>query len=160
MDKQRRMMVKVDGKNNVEVDLTKALDLRPKVDGTYSLIHDSKNYDVSLEQVDLDKKEVVLILDGKRHVCQISTELDLLIKDMGLLSAKSAKVKEIKAPMPGKVIEVLVKESEEVKKGESLLILEAMKMENVIKAPHDLSIKSIKVELGQAVEKGAVLIKL
>ena len=160
MAKQKRVTVKVDGKNDVEVDLTAPLDLRPKVDGSYSLIHDSKNYNVSLEQVDLEKKEVILELDGKRHICTISTELDLLIKDMGLLSAKSAKVKEIKAPMPGKVIEVLVKESEAVKKGESLLILEAMKMENVIKAPHDLDVKSIKVELGQAVEKGAVLIKL
>ncbi len=160
MAKQKRVTVKVDGKNDVEVDLTAPLDLRPKVDGSYSLIHDSKNYNVSLEQVDLEKKEVILELDGKRHICTISTELDLLIKDMGLLSAKSAKVKEIKAPMPGKVIEVLVKESEAVKKGESLLILEAMKMENVIKAPHDLDVKSIKVKLGQAVEKGAVLIKL
>lgn len=160
MDKQRRMMVKVGGKSDIEVDLNTALDLRPKVDGTYSLIHNSKNYDVSLEHVDLEKKEVTLLLDGKRHVCTISTELDLLIKDMGLLSAKSAKVKEIKAPMPGKVIEILVKESEAVKKGDSLLILEAMKMENVIKAPHDLNVKSIKVKLGQAVEKGAVLLKL
>lgn len=160
MDKQKRMKVKVDDHNEIEVDLNAPLDLRPKVDGTYSLIHDSKNYNVSLEQVDLDKKEVVLLLDGQRHTCKISTELDLLIKDMGLLSAKSAKLKEIKAPMPGKVIEVLVKESDDIKKGDSLLILEAMKMENVIKAPHDLNVKSIKVKLGQAVEKGAVLIKL
>lgn len=160
MDKQRRMTVKVDGHKDIGVNLEESLDLRQKVDGSYSLIHDSKNYHVALEQIDLEKKEVILLLDGQRKVCKISTELDLLIKDMGLLSAKSAKVKEIKAPMPGKVIEVLVKESQEVKKGESLLILEAMKMENVIKAPHDLKVKSIKVKLGQAVEKGAVLLKL
>jgi len=160
MDKNRRMKVNVNGQNDIEVDLTQALDLRPKVDGTYSLIHDAKNYEVVLEYVDLVKKEVVLQLNGVTHTCKISTELDLLIKDMGLLSAKSAKLKEIKAPMPGKVIEVLVKESDEIRKGESLIILEAMKMENVIKAPHDLVVKSVKVKLGQAVEKGAVLLKL
>lgn len=160
MDRQRRMKVKVDDHNEIDINLEETLDLRPKVDGTYSLIHDSKNYNVTLEQVNLEKKEVVLWLDDQKHTCKISTSLDLLIKDMGLLSAKSTKVKEIKAPMPGKVIEVLVDESQEVKKGESLLILEAMKMENVIKAPHDLNVKSIKVKLGQAVEKGAVLLKL
>ncbi len=160
MDKQKRMMVNVDGNHEVEIDLSAPLDLRPKVDGTYSLIHDAKNYHVALEHVDLEKKEIVLLLDGQKHTCKISTALDLLINDMGLLSAKSAKLKEIKAPMPGKVIEVLVKESDDIKKGDSLIILEAMKMENVIKAPHDLNVKSIKVKLGQAVEKGAVLIKL
>jgi len=160
MDKNRRMKVNVNGMNDIEVDLTQVLDIRPKVDGTFSLIHDAKNYEVELEHVDLENKVVVLRLNGVSHTCKVSTELDLLIKDMGLLSTKSAKLKEIKAPMPGKVIEVLVKESDEIKKGESLIILEAMKMENVIKAPHDLVVKSIKVNLGEAVEKGAVLLKL
>ena len=160
MGRQRRMKVKVDDHKAIEVNLEEPLDLRRRVDGTYSLIHNAKNYHVTLEHVDLEKKEVVILLDGQKHTCQVSTELDMLISDMGLLSATSAKVKEIKAPMPGKVIELLVKESQEVKKGESLLILEAMKMENVIKAPHDLNVKSVKVKLGQAVEKGAVLLKL
>ncbi len=154
------MNIKVNDQHDIEVDLSAPLDLRPKVDGSYSLIHDAKNYQVEVESIDVDNKEVVLLLNGNPYTCKVSTELDLLIKDMGLLSAKSAKLKEIKAPMPGKVIEVLVKESDEIKKGDSLLILEAMKMENVIKAPHDLVVKSVKVKLGQAVEKGAVLLKL
>ena len=160
MDKQNKMLVNIDGDVNVEVQLDSPIDLRKKVDGSYSLIHESKNYQVEVLDIDLDKQTVRLSLDGKEHTCVLSTELDMRIKGMGLLSDKSAKIKEIKAPMPGKVIDIMIKEGEEVKKGDSLLILEAMKMENVIKAPHDLKIKSTKVEIGQAVEKGAVLIKL
>jgi len=99
-------------------------------------------------------------MNGKEYACNISTQLDMMIKEMGLLSSKSAKKKEIKAPMPGKVFEILVKDGDKVKSGEGLLILEAMKMENVIKAPHDMTVKEIKVSLGQAVDKGEILVKL
>lgn len=154
------MNVLIDNNTSVDVSSFDALDLRKKVDGTYSLIHDSKNYDVEVQHIDLEKKELILLLNGKKYTCHVSTQLDIMIKEMGLLSSKSAKLKEVKAPMPGKVLEILVENGQEVKAGESLLILEAMKMENVIKAPHDLTIKSIKVTLNQAVEKGEILLKL
>lgn len=154
------MMVSVDGGSAIEIQDGEEIDLRQKVDGTYSLIYNSNSYDVELIEADLENKELVLSLNGVTHTCKISTSLDLTIKEMGLLSAKSAKLKEIKAPMPGKVLQILVNSGDTVKSGESLLILEAMKMENVIKAPHDLTVKDIKVKLNQAVEKGAVLLKL
>lgn len=154
------MMVSVDGGTGVEVQYNEGLDLRQKVDGHYSLVYDSKSYSVELISVNLESKELVLSVDGEEHTCQISTPLDVTIQEMGLLSAQSTKLKEIKAPMPGKVLQILVGNGDVVKSGESLLILEAMKMENVIKAPHDLTVKDIKVKLNQAVEKGAVLLKL
>jgi len=154
------MMVSVDGGAAVEVQFNEDLDLRQKVDGHYSLVHNAKSYNVELISVDLESKELVLSLDGQEHICQIATPLDVTIQEMGLLSARSSRLKEIKAPMPGKVLQILVSNGDSVKSGESLLILEAMKMENVIKAPHDLTVKDIKVDLNQAVEKGAVLIKL
>ncbi len=160
MKESNRFRVSVDGGSPIEVELAQGIDLRQKVDGNYSLIYNSKSYDVELLKVDLETKSLDLVLNGVKHTCQISTALDITIQEMGLLTAQSAKVKEIKAPMPGKVLQILVKNGDDVKGGDSLLILEAMKMENVIKAPHDLHVKDIKVVLNQAVEKGAVLIKL
>ncbi|HNA32062.1 MAG TPA: biotin/lipoyl-binding protein, partial [Flavobacteriales bacterium] len=69
-----------------------------------------------------------------------------------------AAVKEIKAPMPGLVLKVLVKEGDAVKKNEPVLILEAMKMENVIKSPGDGTVKRIHAQEKTAVEKGQLLI--
>jgi biotin carboxyl carrier protein len=63
------------------------------------------------------------------------------------------------APMPGLVTGIKIAAGQEVEKGTPLLILEAMKMENVIVAPHQAIIKEIKVTPGQAVEKGAVLLE-
>lgn len=66
----------------------------------------------------------------------------------------------IRAPMPGLVVRVEVAEGEKVKKGQGLLVLEAMKMENEIKAPHDGIVKGIKVKERMPVEKGVDLLLL
>ena len=66
--------------------------------------------------------------------------------------------KDLKAPMPGLIAAIEVKPGQNLKKGEGLLIIEAMKMENEIKAPFDCMVKEIKVQERQAVEKGQVLV--
>jgi len=66
---------------------------------------------------------------------------------------------ELKAGMPGKIIEIFAKEGETVKSGKPLLIMEAMKMENEMRASADVKIKQICVKQGDSVENGAVLIK-
>ena len=71
-----------------------------------------------------------------------------------------ASASEIKSVMPGVVKELLVGTDEPVQAGQALLILEAMKMENEIRAPRDGAVGSIHVEAGQAVEKGALLVRL
>jgi biotin carboxyl carrier protein len=76
---------------------------------------------------------------------------------MNNLNSQAAK--EIKAPMPGLIFDIKVKEGDEVKKGDAVLILEAMKMENILKSPGDGTVKSIKIKKGQSVEKNQVLIQ-
>ncbi|MFM2195961.1 MAG: hypothetical protein RL092_1561, partial [Bacteroidota bacterium] len=76
----------------------------------------------------------------------------------GITSGQSAKVKQIKSPMPGLVFSIICSEGQQVKKDDVLLILEAMKMENAIKSPQDGVIKSIHVKAGTAIEKGVVMI--
>lgn len=69
-------------------------------------------------------------------------------------------VPRVLAPMPGKVVKVLVKDGEEVKKGQALIILEAMKMEHVIAAPRDATVESVARVVGDVVQEGVALISL
>ena len=66
----------------------------------------------------------------------------------------------VTAPMPGKILRILVKEGEQVKTGQGLLVLEAMKMENEIPAPKDGVVKKILVKEGDTVDTGQPLIEL
>ena len=67
---------------------------------------------------------------------------------------------DVKAPMPGLVVEVPVVVGQTVAKGDKVLILEAMKMENVIKAVGDGVVKAVHASQGQPVEKGQLLIEM
>lgn len=67
---------------------------------------------------------------------------------------------EVKAPMPGTIINVPVKEGQAVKTGDVLVVLEAMKMENEIKAAHDATVAAVSVSKGESVDTGAVLVTL
>ncbi|MEM1136359.1 MAG: acetyl-CoA carboxylase biotin carboxyl carrier protein subunit [Bacteroidota bacterium] len=84
--------------------------------------------------------------------------MDLLLEKMGINHTSTNTVKDIKAPMPGKILEIICNEGDEIKKGDKVMILEAMKMENVLKSPGEGIVKSIKVKTGDNVEKNHILI--
>jgi biotin carboxyl carrier protein len=86
-------------------------------------------------------------------------QFDVLLEKMGLTGLATAKISELKAPMPGMVLKVFVEEGAAIQKGDSLFILEAMKMENIIKSPIDTVVKSIKIKPGDKVEKGQILLQ-
>ncbi|MBK8879597.1 MAG: acetyl-CoA carboxylase biotin carboxyl carrier protein subunit [Haliscomenobacter sp.] len=83
-----------------------------------------------------------------------------MVDRLGLAKHTITKIKEIKAPMPGLVLEISVKEGDTVEKGQSLLILEAMKMENVLKSPGDGVVKRIFVDKGRPVDKNQILLEM
>ena len=85
-------------------------------------------------------------------------DFDILLDKMGLANLTQTKVNNVKAPMPGLELEIMAEPGQEVEKGTPLLILEAMKMENVLKSPAEGVIKKIEVVKGQAVEKNFVLL--
>ncbi|MEM8524407.1 MAG: biotin/lipoyl-containing protein [Bacteroidota bacterium] len=126
-------------------------------DGQFHVLHESKSYHAIIETQ--GNKQFEVILNGNKYQIQLFDEYDQLIDKMGLTVAGADKVTDIKAPMPGLVLSVEVADGQAVNKGEALLILEAMKMENVIKSPGGGIVKSIAVKQGTAVEKGAVLIE-
>lgn len=79
---------------------------------------------------------------------------------MGIEDGAGALSRELRAPMPGKVLDILVEEGQAVEEGEAMLVLEAMKMENVLRAGMSGVVSAIGVEKGSAVEKEAVLISM
>src|SRR5262249_6917797 len=65
---------------------------------------------------------------------------------------------DLRAPMPGKVIQILVKAGDRVRKGQALAIIEAMKMEHTLAAPGDLTVKAAPFKAGDQVNEGAVIV--
>lgn len=74
--------------------------------------------------------------------------------------AAAAGGEPVKSPMPGTVLDIPVKVGDAVKSGDTLIVLEAMKMENAIVAPKDAKVVAVHVTKGQSVESGAVLVSL
>jgi biotin carboxyl carrier protein len=126
--------------------------------GAYLLTYNGKKTIADLVRIDKENKIVVLRIGGTKYQVQIKEPIDLLLEKLGMKNVGAKKLNNLKAPMPGLITKILVKEGDEVKQGEPLLVLEAMKMENVFKAAGDVKIKSIKINEKQAVEKGAELI--
>lgn len=128
-------------------------------DGRLLLHLGSKVFTARLLDINKQEKVLTLSLNGKSVIVNLKEPLDDLLHSMGLDKMATAKVSNVKAPMPGLVLSVLVEPGQEVKKGDKLLVLEAMKMENIIKAAGDGKVGRIAVEKGQAVDKNQTLIE-
>lgn len=124
------------------------------------LLDDNRPYKVAVLKTDFLNRSYTVKVNGNKYEVDIKTELDQLIKDMGLKLAAATQENEVHAPMPGLILSVDVSEGESVEQGEVLCVLEAMKMENALTAPADGVIKKITIEQGQTVEKNALLIEL
>lgn len=129
-------------------------------DQHFHILKEGKSFQAELIQLDEFKKEVSLRVNGSTYRVKLQDGYDRLIRKMGLQAKAGQQLKDIKAPMPGLVLEILVQPGQSVVAGDPLLILEAMKMENVIKAPGDGVIKEVPVQQGAAVEKGQLLVEL
>ncbi len=129
-----------------------------KSDHHFHIIHHHKSYNAELLDIDYVSKKIRLKINGAVYEVAIEDHLDILLKKMGMSQAITTTLKDIKAPMPGLILQILISEGMEIKKGDPIMILEAMKMENNLKSPGDGKIKSVKVKTGQSVEKGQILI--
>ncbi|WP_339874444.1 biotin/lipoyl-containing protein [uncultured Algoriphagus sp.] len=134
-------------------------DLQWISDRKVHLIVENKSLEAELISIEKDSKTIQIRLGNKTSTLQLKDRFDVLSEQMGMSSNSSQMLKEIKAPMPGLILDLKVKPGDDVKKGEVVLILEAMKMENIIKSPGDGVVKVVKVSLHQSVEKNQVLIQ-
>lgn len=126
----------------------------------FNLLKDHESVNAGIIQSDTSGKNLTIETEGGIFTIQIKDELDQLLEKMGFGTMANKAIKEIKAPMPGLVLEISVSDGQEVKEGDKILILEAMKMENSILINTQAKIKKITVAAGQAVEKGQVLVEL
>ncbi|HHJ50827.1 MAG TPA: acetyl-CoA carboxylase biotin carboxyl carrier protein subunit [Phaeodactylibacter sp.] len=134
------------------------LDLLPLPDGGYHLLHENQSYLIRINQHHGHLLE--LEINGHPFEVRISDSYDQLIEKMGLHAKPHHQSGEVQAPMPGLVLKIEVKEGQQIQKDQALLILEAMKMENIIKAEGEGTVKEILVEEGQSVNKGEVLVRV
>ncbi len=133
-------------------------DLLDLGDGHFNIIKDDRSYRAELVSFDPEAKTFSIKINEHLVHLEVKDQMDLLLEKMGISTANSNKINHIKAPMPGLVLDIRVKPGQEISKGDAVLVLEAMKMENILKSPSDAVVKSIEVESGIAVEKGQVLV--
>lgn len=128
--------------------------------GGFSVLMDGKSFVAEVVGADRSEKTMTLRIGQSVYEVGLEGPMDRLLASMGLTQAAARKVNDIKAPMPGMVLKILVEPGQAISKGDPVLILEAMKMENVFKSAADAVVKEIRVTERKAVEKGEVLIVL
>jgi len=150
--------------NEFEFNFTRqeveAQDLVERTSLLYNLLKDHTSFNAVLLEANDSAKKQVIEIEGEHFNIDIKDELDQMLDQMGFSTVAGKQIKEIKAPMPGLVLEVAVSEGDQVNDGDKILILVAMKMENSIMINTTATIKRIAVTAGQAVEKGQVLVEL
>lgn len=125
---------------------------------TVHILYENKSYMAEVVSIDRIQKKAVVKINNNEYTVALKDQYDTLLASMGLQISKISALDVLKAPMPGLVLDIRVKVGEKVKKGHNLLVLEAMKMENIIKTADDVIIKSIEVEKGSIVEKNQILL--
>jgi len=135
------------------------VDVRELNDGHLHFIYNNKSYNAEVVSENHEDKTSVIKINGKLYEVAIEDQFDSLLKEMGMGAGSGKVAREVKAPMPGLVLGISITEGQEVHKGDNLLVLEAMKMENMLKSSTGGIIKKIYVTKGDKVEKNQVLIE-
>jgi biotin carboxyl carrier protein len=149
---------------------TLRVEVREK-DGHYAVVIDGKAHDVDYQETGRDF--VSLLLDGRSYEAglerrpsgcivhfpadTLDVELSEAARGAAALARKPAGPARVVAPMPGKIVRVLVVPGQEVPAGQGLVVMEAMKMENELRSPRPGSVQQVAVREGQTVETGALL---
>lgn len=136
------------------------IDLSKKSQKLFNLLRDHRSVNAVLIEANTSAKKQTIEIEGENFEVLIKDELDQMLDKMGFSAVATKQQKEIKAPMPGLVLEISVSEGQQVKEGDKILILVAMKMENSLMINADSTIRRIAVNAGEAVEKGQLLIEL
>lgn len=126
--------------------------------GKFHILKDQKSYTAEVIEVKPEEKVFVIKVNNTVFSISVRDKYDDLLREMGIDVHSGPKVNNIKAPMPGMVLNVMVENGQEIKKGDPILVLEAMKMENILKSPSDGIVKKIHVAKGDKVEKNQIMV--
>jgi biotin carboxyl carrier protein len=129
--------------------------------GRYSLLLAGKSYDILVRRItrsdQKDSQTYEIFIAGQRFEVKVEDERERLLAGLVQTSAHSGEM-TVQAPMPGLVVGVPVEQGATVQAGQTVAVLEAMKMENDLSAPLDGVVKEIRVKQGQTVDQGEVLV--
>jgi biotin carboxyl carrier protein len=140
-------MIRINGKPAEPASLADLIEVEP---GVYTAILDGQSYELTVSDSEVE-------IEGVRFEVEIEDPRKWNPADGGL----SAHGREaVKAPMPGKVIRILVKEGEVIAARQGVVVVEAMKMQNELKSPRAGRVATIAVKENQAVNAGSVLITI
>ena len=152
--------VKVDNSSEFDIDKNDVSRLDAvSTKGKYHILQNNSSYKAEVIDSDFKEKMYSVMVNSNTYQVKIANKLDQLISKMGFSIGTNKQINKIKAPMPGLILDVMAKEGQVVKEDDALLILEAMKMENVIISQREGIIKTIAVKKGDAVDKNNLLIE-
>lgn len=158
MDKTYKVQVNNTFDFVIDTRATADLDAIRNRQNSFHILKDHQSRNAEILEKDFLRKTYTIRLDSAVYTVKISDALDQLIEDMGFGRGETGHITEVKAPMPGLVLDTQVEAGQSVGENETLIVLEAMKMENIILSPRSGVIKSVTVKKGDAVDKGQLLI--
>lgn len=123
-------------------------------------LHRNVKYRADILSISESAKEMKIRINNQILYLNLKDQLDQLVDNLGLSNISEEQGGDIYSPMPGMVLQIMCEEGDEVKKGDPLLILEAMKMENLIQASSDGTVKAIKCTKLSTVNKGDLLVTI
>lgn len=153
--------IELDGKDAFQGTINGSpftLDVATPQPNTFHILRNNKSYNCRILSVDHKTKSFVIEVNKNRYTMVVQDQYAALLEKLGMNKFQSQQVLEVKAPMPGMVLDIMVEKHAIVLAGAPLIVLEAMKMENVLKSPVAGTIKAISVKKGTAVEKNQLLI--
>ena len=161
-----KLKVEVNGRNEFQIAEREGGALINGEETSYSLHKKSSNefllyqnqhvYQISV--VESHDSSLTLNINGEEFSVSTKDHIAQILEELGMDVITNEVINEINAPMPGTIIDIAVSEGQEIQEGDTILILEAMKMENIIKSPVNATIQKIHIEKGQNVEKNQVLV--
>jgi biotin carboxyl carrier protein len=155
----QKRIFEISGKNNEVIDgVSQNLDILEYKKGKFHIILDKRSHSAEVLSVDSETKTCEIKVGNSIITVSVFDKYDELLKDMGIDEVAGKRINDIKAPMPGMVLQVMVQNGQPIKKGDAIVVLEAMKMENILKSPSDGTIKNILVVTGDKVEKNQVMV--
>lgn len=127
-------------------------------DRFFTLEYKGKIFNGEVVENKSEDRQLRIKINHREFSIKKAGQLDALIAELGLDVPKVKKLKELQAPMPGRIVSIAAKVGDNIQPGDPILTLEAMKMENVLKAEGEGLVKSILISVDDVVDKGKVLI--
>ncbi|RMF01650.1 MAG: biotin/lipoyl-binding protein [Bacteroidetes bacterium] len=155
-----KLSAKVNDQFEFSAEQLNEADIIALPDGHFHILYQRKSYRATLVEANHQRKAFTVKINGSKYIVQLADRYDQMVERLGLNVIKQHRAKDITAPMPGLVLQIMVQVGDQVAEGDPLIILEAMKMENVIKAAGSGQVAHIEVTAGEAVEKGQLLLRM